>query len=66
MIGLVRTAGLSGEARDIDNWRESLGLASLFVEGALVGAVLVARVGPTAPVRAPRLAMQVMLQRSPP
>jgi hypothetical protein len=32
-----RTAGLPGSADDIGNWWEPLGLASLFVEGALVG-----------------------------
>jgi hypothetical protein len=41
-----RTVGLPGGADDIGNWWEPLGLASLFVEGALVvlsGAVLSAR-----------------------
>ena len=49
-----RTIGLPGGADDIGNWWEPLGLASLFVEGALValsGAVLSAR---TSPAAAPR------------
>jgi hypothetical protein len=38
MLGYVisRTVGIPGGADDIGNWTESLGLASLFVEGALV------------------------------
>jgi hypothetical protein len=33
---ISRTVGLPGGADDIGNWTESLGLASLFVEGSLV------------------------------
>jgi hypothetical protein len=33
---LSRTTGLPGATDDIGNWTESLGLASLFVEGSLV------------------------------
>jgi hypothetical protein len=43
---LSRTTGLPQANGDIGNWTESLGLASLFVEGALValaGSVLLAR-----------------------
>ena len=43
---LSRTTGLPQANGDIGNWTESLGLASLFVEGALValaGSVLVTR-----------------------
>jgi hypothetical protein len=38
-VGFVysRTVGLPGGADDIGNWWEPLGLASLFVEGLLVG-----------------------------
>jgi hypothetical protein len=38
MIGytLSRTAGLPGMSGDIGNWGEQLGIASLFVEGAVV------------------------------
>jgi hypothetical protein len=46
---ISRTVGLPGGADDIGNWAESLGLASLFVEGAVValGAmVLRARLAP--------------------
>jgi hypothetical protein len=42
-----RTVGLPGSADDIGNWWERLGLASLFVEGAVValaGAVLRERI----------------------
>jgi hypothetical protein len=56
-----RTVGLPGGADDIGNWWESLGLASLFVEGALVvlsGAVLSARTSLADPSR-PRRAMPV-------
>ena len=44
---LSRTTGLPQANGDIGNWTESLGLASLFVEGALValaGSVLLTRV----------------------
>ena len=43
---LSRTTGLPQANGDIGNWTESLGLASLFVEGALValaGSVLLTR-----------------------
>jgi hypothetical protein len=43
---LSRTTGLPQANADIGNWTESLGLASLFVEGALValaGSVLLPR-----------------------
>jgi hypothetical protein len=43
---LSRTSGLPGSTDDIGNWSEPLGMASLFVEGALVvlsSAVLVSR-----------------------
>jgi hypothetical protein len=33
---LSRTTGLPGDAGDVGNWGEQLGIASLFVEGALV------------------------------
>jgi hypothetical protein len=49
---LSRTTGLPQADGDIGNWTESLGLASLFVEGALVvlaGSVLVTRAGIGAP-----------------
>ncbi len=38
MVGFVisRTVGIPGGADDIGNWTETLGLASLFVEGAVV------------------------------
>jgi len=57
MIGylLTRTAGLPQATDDIGNWSEPLGMASLFVEGALValaGAVLYERSRLRAPVRA--------------
>jgi hypothetical protein len=51
---LSRTVGLPGSTDDIGNWWEPLGLASLFVEGAVValaGAVLAEREA----VRVPRL-----------
>jgi hypothetical protein len=34
---LSRTTGLPGSTDDIGNWGEQLGMASLFVEGAVVG-----------------------------
>jgi hypothetical protein len=34
---LSRTTGLPGSTDDIGNWGEQLGIASLFVEGAVVG-----------------------------
>ena len=43
---LSRTSGLRGSTDDIGNWSEPLGMASLFVEGALVvlsSAVLISR-----------------------
>jgi hypothetical protein len=48
IVGFVlsRTVGLPGSTDDIGNWWEPLGLASLFVEGAVValaGAVLAER-----------------------
>ena len=48
IVGFIysRTVGLPGSADDIGNWWEPLGLASLFVEGAVValaGAVLARR-----------------------
>jgi hypothetical protein len=49
---LSRTTGLPQADGDIGNWTESLGLASLFVEGSLValtGAVLATRLGVGAP-----------------
>jgi hypothetical protein len=49
-----RTVGLPGGADDIGNWWEPLGLASLFVEGALVvlsGAVLFSRTSLADPSR---------------
>jgi hypothetical protein len=33
---LTRTVGLPGATDDIGNWLEPLGLASLFVEGAVI------------------------------
>jgi hypothetical protein len=51
---ISRTVGLPGGADDIGNWTETLGLASLFVEGSLValcGAVLTARLPASAPRR---------------
>lgn len=38
LIGYVasRTAGLPGDAEDVGNWLDSLGLASLFVEASLI------------------------------
>jgi len=38
MIGFVlsRTVGLPGDSGDVGNWGEALGIASLFVEGALL------------------------------
>ena len=56
-----RTIGLPSGADDIGNWWEPLGLASLFVEGALValcGAVLSARTSLAGTSR-PRRAMPV-------
>src|SRR5262249_28523112 len=56
-----RTIGLPGGADDIGNWWEPLGLASVFVEGALValsGAVLSARPS-LAETSRPRRAMPV-------
>jgi hypothetical protein len=46
-----RTVGLPGAADDIGNWAEPLGVASLFVEGAVL-AVAGYALGATAPVRA--------------
>jgi hypothetical protein len=42
LVGYVvsRTVGLPGATDDIGNWTEPLGLASLFVEGAVVAAGL--------------------------
>jgi hypothetical protein len=42
LVGYVvnRTVGLPGATDDIGNWTEPLGLASLFVEGAVVAAAL--------------------------
>ncbi len=42
LVGYVvnRTVGLPGATDDIGNWTEPLGLASLFVEGAVVAASL--------------------------
>jgi len=54
-----RTVGLPQGADDIGNWSEPLGMASLFVEGALValGASVLAEMGPS---RAPRLIRSVV------
>ena len=49
---LSRTTGLPQADGDIGNWTESLGLASLFVEGSLValaGAVLATRLAVSSP-----------------
>jgi hypothetical protein len=54
---LSRTTGLPQSTDDIGNWGEPLGIASLFVEGALVllsGTMLAARRTMTAAVAAPR------------
>jgi hypothetical protein len=56
IVGFVysRTAGLPGSSDDIGNWWEPLGLASLFVEGAvfsLAGAVLLGRTAIRRPAR---------------
>jgi Na+/melibiose symporter-like transporter len=42
LVGYVvsRTVGMPGATHDIGNWTEPLGLASLFVEGAVVAAGL--------------------------
>jgi hypothetical protein len=42
LVGYVvnRTVGMPGATEDIGNWTEPLGLASLFVEGAVVAAAL--------------------------
>ena len=37
---LSRSTGLPGDAEDVGNWTEPLGLASLFVEGAVIAASL--------------------------
>ena len=57
-----RTVGLPGGADDIGNWWEPLGLASLFVEGAVVAlgaAVLSTRTSRASGRRRPRAAMAV-------
>ncbi|HEX4518861.1 MAG TPA: hypothetical protein VH063_04680 [Gaiellaceae bacterium] len=69
MLGFVysRTVGLPGGADDIGNWWETLGLASLFVEGAVVvlsSAVLAAGAELTALAPEPRPAVRPKLQRS--
>jgi hypothetical protein len=56
IVGFVysRTVGLPGSADDIGNWWEPLGLASLFVEGAVValaGAVMLRRTAVRRPAR---------------
>jgi len=53
---LTRTIGLPQAMDDIGNWTEPLGLASLFVEGALAGlagSVLAARARVSEPVTGP-------------
>jgi hypothetical protein len=37
---LSRTAGLPGASKDVGNWSEPLGLASLFIEGCIVALAL--------------------------
>jgi hypothetical protein len=59
IVGFVlsRTTGLPQASGDIGNWSEPLGMASLFVEGAVVGlggGVLLARSGALAGRRVPR------------
>ena len=48
---LSRTTGLPAAPRDIGNWTEPLGLASLFVEGLVVAMSLTALSGVTSRVR---------------
>ena len=68
LFGFVysRTVGLPGSADDIGNWWEPLGLASLFVEGALVAlaAVVLAENASGLSKRSPRFRVLQPLERS--
>jgi len=69
IIGFVlsRTTGLPYSTDDIGNWAEPLGMASLFVEGAMValaGGVLAARRPRKEPTRIVRSAMTLLSGRS--
>jgi len=48
---LSRTTGLPAATRDIGNWTEPLGLASLYVEGLVVAVSVTALLGATSKVR---------------
>ena len=55
LVGFVlsRTTGLPNASGDIGNWKEPLGLASMFVEAAVV---VIAGIAAALPVRLPRTA----------
>ena len=53
---LSRTTGLPNATGDVGNWTEPLGLASLFVEGSVIGVVTAALIAPRIETRQPAMA----------
>ncbi|MEP6954576.1 MAG: hypothetical protein ABI950_11005 [Solirubrobacteraceae bacterium] len=63
LVGFVlsRTTGMPNATGDIGNWKEPLGLASMFVEAAVV---VIAGIAAALPVAIPRRSSQVAASRS--